>query len=376
MTRRKFFEAMGWTAIGLGVAAAGANEASSKLTSVNPLLWVLSSASGYDAPQSPVKWTEWLERKVTTDIRANQIANNVAESILKNRPQNMADLYRRVDEMDLSDLPQPHNLAHLAIAYLGWFGPRDVQNSFPNLVPGTRGGTQSDGGIHSTGNAALANELARETHGNLWGRLNFNNFVVGVDLMDGIIGQRNLALVEQKFLSGEYGPKVRLRIEGLHGRDARAAKTVVQMGRAFEAITTQFPGEREMTEQELIDFYSHHWYLDRLTNDGRGVDGFFDRVMTTKPDLKINSGVLDGEVLDDIIADMVGGLEGVITAGFDRQGIRGKTGTAFHLVQRPFDDWAEKAGHYKRYPLPDQIDAIVARGSQIGWREGSKVYFS
>jgi hypothetical protein len=175
----------------------------------------------------------------------------------------------------------------------------------------------------------LANELARETHGNLWGRLNFNNFVVGVDLMDGIIGQRNLALVEQKFLSGEYGPKVRLRIEGLHGRDARAAKTVVQMGRAFEAITTQFPGEREMTEQELIDFYSHHWYLDRLTNDGRGVDGFFDRVMTTKPDLKINSGVLDGEVLDDIIADMVGGLEGVITAGFDRQGIRGKTGTRF-----------------------------------------------
>jgi hypothetical protein len=147
------------------------------------------------------------------------------------------------------------------------------------------------------------------------------------------------------------------------------------MGRAFEAITTQLPGEREITEPELIDLHSHEWYADRISNGGRGVDTFFNQVMAEKPRMEINSGALDLEVLDDMLADMEG-MEGIRTAYFDRQGIRGKMGTAFHLIDRPFDDWSKKAGQFKRYPLPETVDAIVVHGNRIGWREGARVYFS
>ncbi len=372
LTRREFLKGTA----GLGAAMA-VNEVVGRMSSVNPALKVVSGLAYYDAPQSPIYWTDWLKNRVKGSPKLMQVADQIGESLLRNRPQSVAEFYRRVDETNLLDFKYPHNAACLAIAYLGWFGPHDVQRVFPAHIPGLRKGPQSDGGIHLTGNAALANELSREANDRLLGRLNFGNFVGGVGLMERIIGSRNINLVDNKFLSGEYGGvKVRLGIEGLVSPNSEVARAVVSMGRDFEALTTQFLGDEIMTESQLLERNSQDWYLDRTGNSGRKIDAFFDRVSQTKPSMELNSGALDEEVLDDLVSNQIGAGVGIMVEGFDRQGVRGSKGTAFGRIEIPFDNWNQKVGRHPRYPLPDQIDAIVVRGNRIGWRDGARVYCS
>jgi hypothetical protein len=374
MKRRQFLESALMASVDAVAIAAAVNWSVQRVSSIDPALAVAAAVTRSPIPYSPGLWVNWVDGRIRGDSQLQANTEKLGETIVKEHPQRLADLYRLVDETNFGG-KTPHRDAATALAYLGWLGNRSQQHSFPPYIRGERGGLQSDGGIHESSNTALAIEMTTLATGDWLERWGFSNFKKGVDLMGWVVGEQNLALLDQKLVSGEYPTRLRFAIEGVAGKEDAAAKVAVRMGKIFETITTYGPDEPELTETQFIETRRADWYLDRMAG-GLRIDQYFNQIYGAKPSLAITSGWLDKELTDDFLANADGIARAIIARRFDKNGVRGKNGgTAFGRIASVFDDGFRFANEV-RYPLPEKIDAIVVGDDKIGYRSGSRVYLS
>lgn len=368
---------MGFLVGGVGVA----NDFGKRFGGLDMGMAAVGALAGQDPlATTPVLLRQDLDLLVRGDSRRFGAAQRLGERLLEYRPGSMGELYKMVDRERFMFSLDPVFDGLSVVAWTGWFGEKAARWNLPLIIPDGRQGQQNDKAIHFSANALRSYMTFKALNDGFFGENNAMQFVSGINKMiDGYIGRENFALVKEKIRAGHV-PSLDLRVFGVKNElETNILERLFDLGLIFEIMTTPASGEEDPGEDANINKLGWEILFDRLLNGGLATDERIKRICSTSPDLSKYTGVLDGKVEFDLIADSLGTLYGYLLAKeVNKNRLAGRRHRVrLDEVQVPFDDFSrrfpedivnhqQRGDPYREYPFPKRINGFLLRGSAVG----------